>query len=68
MTVAILARVISERDVSVGLRRTLLTQARRLVDLAQKRLEEFEDQFPIESGDSETGGSPDIDDEWITSD
>lgn len=67
MTVANLARVISERDVSVGLRRTLLTQARRLVDLAQKRLEEFEEQFPVESGDSETGDSPDIDDEWITS-
>lgn len=65
MTVANLARVISERDVSVGLRRTLLTQTRRLVDLAQKRLEEFEDQFPIESGDSETGDLPNVDEDLL---
>lgn len=37
-TIANLARVISERDVSKGLRVTLLTQARRLEDLATARL------------------------------
>lgn len=37
-TIANLARVISERSVSQGLRRTLLTQARRLELLASKRL------------------------------
>jgi hypothetical protein len=40
-TIASLARVISERDVSAGLRRTLLTQARRLERLAAERLEDF---------------------------
>lgn len=40
-TIANLARVISERDVSSGLRRTLLTQARRLERLASHRLAEL---------------------------
>jgi len=40
-TIANLARVISERDVSVGLRRTLLTQARRLERLASQRIKEL---------------------------
>lgn len=40
-TIANLARVISERDVSAGLRRTLLTQARRLETLASQRVEEL---------------------------
>lgn len=40
-TIAALARVISERKVSPGLRRTFLTQARRLEWLAAKRLEEL---------------------------
>jgi len=39
-TIAALARVISERSVASGLRRTLLTQARRLEALAKLRLEE----------------------------
>jgi hypothetical protein len=39
-TIAALARVISERAVTAGLRRTLLTQARRLEHLAAARLEE----------------------------
>ncbi|MBA5870674.1 MAG: GIY-YIG nuclease family protein [Nitrospira sp. CR2.1] len=41
-TIASLARVISERDVSDGLRRTLLTQARRLERLAAERVKELE--------------------------
>ena len=40
-TIARLAKVISERDVSTGLRRTLLTQARRLERLARHRLHEL---------------------------
>ncbi|MGA3007859.1 MAG: GIY-YIG nuclease family protein [Opitutaceae bacterium] len=40
-TIAALARVISERDVSKGLRRTLLTQARRLERLAAHRVQEL---------------------------
>jgi hypothetical protein len=40
-TIANLARVISERDVSGGLRRTLLTQARRLERLAEQRVREL---------------------------
>jgi hypothetical protein len=40
-TIANLARVISERSVSKGLRRTLLTQARRLERLASQRLQEL---------------------------
>ena len=47
-TIASLAKVISERDVSVGLRRTLLTQARRLERLAETRLDEL--------AHAETGG------------
>lgn len=39
-TIASLARVISERKVSKGLRRTLLTQARRLERLASERLKD----------------------------
>ena len=40
-TIASLARVISERKVSKGLRQTLLTQARRLERLAAERLKDF---------------------------
>lgn len=39
-TIAALARVISERSVAAGLRRTLLTQARRLEKLAATRFNE----------------------------
>ena len=47
-TIASLARVISERKVSPGLRRTLLIQAQRLERLAQTRLKEL---GHISSGD-----------------
>jgi GIY-YIG catalytic domain len=40
-TIASLARVISERKVSKGLRKTLLTQAQRLEKLAADRLRDF---------------------------
>ena len=39
-TIASLAKVISERSVNAGLRTTLLTQARRLLALAERRLGE----------------------------
>lgn len=42
-TMANLARVISERRVKIGIRRTLWAQAQRLERLAQQRLEAFED-------------------------
>ena len=50
-TIAALARVISERKVSAGLRRTLLTQAKRLDRLADERLKDFRGE-PID-GDLE---------------
>lgn len=46
-TIASLAKVISERDVSPGLRRTLITQARRLEHLARQRFADFAGE-PIE--------------------
>ena len=56
-TIAALARVISERDVSLGLRRTLLTQARRLEKLAKERFDDVaKEGVPIEmenDGDEE---------------
>ena len=56
-TIASLAKVISEREVSGGLRRTLLTQARRLELLAKKRFQEFETEMPSEELGEETGES-----------
>lgn len=46
-TIASLARVISERDVSKGLRRTLQTQSRRLEKLATQRLNEVGGEIPV---------------------
>lgn len=45
-TIAALARVISEREVSTGLRRTLVTQAKRLENLASKRFAELGGKVP----------------------
>lgn len=53
-TIARLAQVISERDVSAGLRRTLVTQARRLEKLASERFEPFRSEVPVEDFDGET--------------
>ena len=52
-TIANLARVISERTPSKGLRRTLLTQARRLEKLARERLDEFTEPYPVTEPDDE---------------
>ncbi len=54
-TIANLAKVISEREVSGGLRRTLLTQARRLELLANTRLKDFVSDIPVEAPGEETG-------------
>jgi len=54
-TIANLARVISERNVSKGLRRTLLTQAQRLEQLAARRLADCAEQYPVEKKGEETG-------------
>lgn len=51
-TIAALARVISERKVSKGLRRTLMTQARRLERLATQRYNEIGGTVPtVEPGE-----------------
>ena len=50
-TIANLARVISERKVSHGLRQTLLTQARRLEKLAVQRLGDFPIGSDVDDGD-----------------
>ena len=52
-TIANLARVISERDVSKGLRRTLITQARRLERLATERYNEIGGSVPTAEPDEE---------------
>lgn len=54
-TIARLAHVISERDVSAGLRRTLLTQARRLEKLARERFEPFAGDVEKAEPGEETG-------------
>ncbi|MGI8782405.1 MAG: GIY-YIG nuclease family protein [Acidobacteriota bacterium] len=53
-TVANLARVLSERQTSKGLRKILLVQAQRLERLARQRLGDFHD-MPEEAPDGETG-------------
>jgi hypothetical protein len=52
-TIANLARVISERDVSTGLRKTLLTQAKRLKKLAEERYNEIGGELPVAAPDEE---------------
>lgn len=54
-TIARLAHIISERDVSAGLRRTLLTQAARLEKLARERFEPFANKVQTKSPGEETG-------------
>ncbi len=54
-TIANLARVISERSVNPGLRKTLLTQARRLEWLAQRRYEVVGGESLVGEPGEETG-------------
>lgn len=53
--IAALAKVISERKVSPGLRITLVTQARRLQWLAESRARELHVTRPVEAPGEETG-------------
>lgn len=55
-TIAQLARGISEREPSKGLRVTLLTQAKRLESLAESRVDDFADE-PVETEAEPEGGS-----------
>lgn len=58
--IAELAGIISQRNVSVGLRNTLVTQAERLLSLAQDRyLEVAADKTPQELAYETTGGDQD---------
>jgi len=63
MTIAALAKVIGERSVSKGLRRTLLTQARRLEALARGRHDEVAGEPPVEEPGEETGEEAALGDE-----
>ena len=53
-TMANLAQVVRERDVSLGLRQTLVTQAERLQNLARRRFDEVVGQTPPEQVEEET--------------
>jgi hypothetical protein len=57
-TMANLSRVIKERDVSIGLRKTLVTQSRRLERLAVRRLEEVLGEMAPEEIERETIEQP----------
>ncbi len=57
-TTANLAQVVRERDVSLGLRRTLVTQARRLELLASRRFVEVQGETPAPTAAKETTRSP----------
>ncbi len=52
-TIAALAKVVSEREVSPGLRLTLVTQARRLLSLAERRYWDFADEPRTTSGEDD---------------
>jgi len=54
-TIAELAKIIVERKVQKGLRRTLLYQAVRLRSLAEERLGQITGPIETEAGDEETG-------------
>jgi len=54
LTIAGLAQVIKERDVSLGLRETLVTQAERLEFLAKRRAAEVQGELPPEEAARET--------------
>jgi hypothetical protein len=58
-TISALAQIVKERDVSIGLRRTLVTQAERLHRLAVTRYSEIAASLPQEELERETTGSED---------
>jgi len=53
-------KIVKERDVSIGLRRTLVTQANRLQRLASERYEETKKAVPAEELQRETVGSEEV--------
>lgn len=53
--IAEIARIVTIRDVSKGLRQTLYRQAVRLETLAKERLEQIEGPIEIETSEEETG-------------
>lgn len=59
-TISLLARNISERKVSKGLRRTLVTQTARLNALAQKRFEAIGGEIEREGAEGEVESPPDL--------
>lgn len=56
-TIAALAQIVKERDVSLGLRRTLVTQAGRLLRLAERRLNGIIGETPEAEVQSEMFGA-----------
>ncbi len=58
-TIADLAKIIVERKVKKGLRRTLHLQAVRLQTLAKERLDQIAEPIEVEGGDDETGDEHD---------
>ena len=54
-TIADLAKIIVERKVQKGLRRTLLYQAVRLQTLAKERLDQITGPIEVETGEDESG-------------
>lgn len=58
-TIADLAKIIVERKVKKGLRRTLHLQAVRLQTLAKERLDQIAEPIEVEGGDDETGDERD---------
>jgi hypothetical protein len=57
-TIADLAKIIVERKVNKGLRRTIHLQAVRLQALAKERLDQIAEPIAVEGADEETGEDP----------
>jgi hypothetical protein len=57
--IAALAHIIKERDVSLGLRRTLVTQADRLLRLAKRRMDQMLGETPPAEAERELYGETD---------
>jgi hypothetical protein len=55
-TIADIAKIIVERKVNKGLRRTLHLQAGRLQTLAKERLDQITEPIEVESGEDEKEG------------
>jgi hypothetical protein len=58
-TIAALAQIVKERDVSLGLRNTLVVQADRLLRLSQARFTELRGEVPAAEAEAEMVGTED---------